>query len=68
MMPITTTKQSEADKDRAAFIHALDHSPLEITDWESHFLETNINRRTFSDGQRQVIDTLVSRYGPRLKW
>lgn len=61
-------EQTEEDKERAAFLNALDHSATFVNAWENKFLENTIGKRTFSNGQRQVIDELIKKYGDTLKW
>ena len=56
------------DPDRAAFLKALDLADFEVSDWDAEFLENNIDRSTFTDKQRAVIDGMIERYGNRLKF
>lgn len=52
------------DEQRRAFLNALDAAPdVQVSDWEAGFLESNHDRTTFTDAQRESIDQMISRYG-----
>ena len=54
------------DTERNEFLNELDNSPIDVTDWESKFIESNIDRMHFSDRQRVTVDKMIEKYGDRL--
>ena len=60
----TTPLQDEAlDKIRADFLQDLDLSTtIEVSDFEADFLSSNLSRKSFSPGQRKVIDKMRKKF------
>lgn len=59
--------QEALDKLRSDFLSDLDDSvTIEISEWEADFLESNLSRKAFSDGQRKVVDKLRKKYENKL--
>ena len=50
------------DSERKEFLEKLDDSEAAITDWEARFIESNIKRISFTDGQRTIIDGMYTKY------
>jgi hypothetical protein len=62
-------KPGYTDADRVQFIKKLDSSDKGYpNDWEIEFLESNIDRETFSPAQRSAIDKMIAKYGDIIKW
>jgi hypothetical protein len=60
-------KNVELDLVRAEFLKDLDDADhINVTDWESEFIETNISRTSFSEKQRAAIDHMREKYQDRL--
>jgi hypothetical protein len=54
-------------EDINAYLNELDQSPdISLTDWESTFVGSNLQRTNFSNAQRKVITDLVRKYGDDL--
>lgn len=52
---------------RSDFLADLDDaSHIDLTDFETFFIESNISRKDFSPRQRDVIDSMRKKYGSRL--
>jgi len=59
--------QEALDKLRSDFLSDLDDSAvIEISEWEADFLESNLSRKSFSDGQRKIIDKMRKKYDHKL--
>lgn len=57
-----------SDDDRADFLQRLDDSDeIEVSAWEAQFLESNLDRKTFTEAQRRSIDRMFDEYNPRLR-
>lgn len=56
----------ETDGERAAFLDDLDNAEFSVTSWESEFIESNLDRETFTAGQRKVIDDMMDKCDGRL--
>lgn len=58
------------DDHYANFLLALDRaaSQVEVSDWEAQFIESNLDRFSFSPKQRAVIDKLMDKYGEKIGW
>lgn len=55
-------------EDISAYLTDLDNdSSVELTDWESSFVASNMNRTSFSEKQRKVVADLVKKYGDDLE-
>ena len=50
------------DDVRATFLVDLDNSDVEVTDFESKFIESNLGLDEFTTKQRTVIDSMMKRY------
>ena len=49
------------------FLRQLDDSDkVEVTDWEAGFIESNLDRESFSYDQRERIVKLILKYGTRI--
>lgn len=56
-----------SDVDLALFLLELDASDnVEVNDWEAKFIESNLERKHFTDPQRTVIRGMMERYEARL--
>jgi len=52
-----------------SFLDALEDADFEVSDWEAQFMESNMDRETFTEKQRQnVLAKMVEKYGHRLDW
>lgn len=40
---------------------------INVSDWEANFIESNLENKSFSDGQVTVIKSLIDKYGHRMK-
>lgn len=56
------------DTDRREFLNALDASPISVTGWESGFINDTLTRKYFSPGQRKSIDSMIEKYGNKIRW
>ena len=55
------------DDVRAAFLRDLDDADhIDLTDWETEFIESNYTRDEFTDKQREVIDRMKKKYESRI--
>lgn len=61
---------ARTDDQYRSFLDALDDAwrDVAITDWESSFLESNVDRKTFTPAQRASIDRMIEKYGERIEW
>lgn len=50
-----------SDEECRRILDELEDDPA-LTDWESEFIESNANRTTFTDPQRQVIAKFKDKY------
>lgn len=50
------------DIERADFLKSLDKSDHDVSDWEAQFIESNLDRTSFSPRQRESIDQMIKRY------
>ena len=65
----TTTPlgQEAMDSLRHDFLEDLDDSLIiQVSDWEAGFMESNLSRKHFSEGQRKIIDKMRKKYEGRL--
>lgn len=52
------------DEDIRGFLEDLDNDKTaNLSDWETQFLENNLDRAHFTDRQRKVVQSLVDKYG-----
>jgi hypothetical protein len=58
----------KSDDELGEFLEALDEASIEVNDFESRFIESNMERSSFSNGQRKVILEMIERYGRRIGW
>ena len=56
------------DEVRRSFLDSLDESEAGETDWEANFLDSTMERETFSPKQREVIDRMIEKYGDRVSY
>jgi hypothetical protein len=57
------------DATMAEFLRDLDESDdVEVTNWESQFIESNMDRESFSDPQREVIQKMHAKYAKQIGW
>lgn len=64
-------KQSQfSDQERVSFLQALDKAwtTVDLNEWESSFLESNLTRSSFSPKQRESIDLMIERHRDKIKW
>ena len=54
--------------DYVEFLRKLDGSDVSLTDWEAEFVGSNIDKGTFSDRQREAMDSMIAKYGERIKF
>jgi hypothetical protein len=56
------------DDTYANFLLALDRAAdsVEVTDWEAQFVESNLDRFSFSPKQRASIDRLMEKYAEKI--
>ncbi len=61
---------SISDERIRAFLDALDQSDrIEVSDWDASFIESNMDRQTFTEPQRKkVIARMICEYGHKVKW
>jgi len=65
--PRTPLQEEALDKIRADFLQDLDDSvTVEVDDFEADFLKSNLRRKSFSPGQRRVIDKMRRKFERRL--
>ncbi len=50
----------------AAFLLALDRSDVTVSDWEAGFIESNLDRFSFSPKQRAMIEKMMDKYAERI--
>lgn len=50
------------------FLHTLDDSEVEVTEWESKFIAGNMDATGFTTRQRQAIEEMIQKYGKRIGW
>ena len=53
---------SYSDKERRDFLRKLDESDTKVTDWEAGFIESNLDRGTFTSAQAAAIDRMIEKY------
>jgi len=58
------------DEEFRSFLDALDAAwrEIRITDWEVNFLESNTERKTFTEAQRSSIIRMILKYGNDIEW
>lgn len=56
------------DEDLVDFLQSLDESSVEVTEWESKFIASNLDSIKFSPAQRESIENMINRYGKRIGW
>jgi len=55
------------DDVRVEFLHDLDDADhINLSDWETEFIESNYERTEFTDKQRDVIDRMKKKYESRI--
>lgn len=55
------------DDVRREFLRDLDDAGhIDLTDWETEFIESSYERDEFTDKQREVIDRMKTKYEKRL--
>lgn len=56
-----------SDEIYAEFIQLLDDADhINLTDWETQFIESNFTRTTFSEKQREVLEKMRKKYESRI--
>lgn len=56
-----------SDEIYAEFIQILDDADhIDLTDWETDFIESNFSRKTFSPKQREVLEKMRKKYEDRI--
>ncbi len=50
------------------FLQALDESDVDVSDWESKFIQSNLDTYVFTDNQRKSIQEMIEKYGNRIGW
>lgn len=56
-----------SDEIYAEFIYLLDDADhINLTDWETDFIESNFSRTTFSEKQREVLEKMRKKYESRI--
>lgn len=63
--------EDRSDAKRRSFLDALDADAeraggITVTDWEGKFLESNMSRKKFTEGQRNSIDEMINKYGYKI--
>lgn len=48
------------------FLKSLDESSIDVSDWEAKFIESNLDRDSFSPKQREAIMKLMTKYGKKI--
>jgi hypothetical protein len=48
------------------FLKMLDNAEIETSDWEAQFIGSNLTREYFSAKQREIVMTLMEKYGKRI--
>lgn len=57
------------DDNYANFLLALDRAEnVEVSSWEAGFIESNLDRFSFSPKQRLIIDKLIEKYAEKIGW
>jgi hypothetical protein len=53
-----------------AFLDALDETDdVEVSDFEAEFMESNVNRRMFTEAQRcNVLAKMIEKHGHKVDW
>jgi len=59
-------KAHYTDGELSRFLQELDDAPVEVSNWEAQFIESNIDTFQFSPKQREVILKLVDKYTERI--
>ena len=55
------------DDVRVAFLRDLDDADhINLSDWETEFIESNYERTEFTDKQRECIDRMKKKYESRI--
>lgn len=49
-------------QDLLDILKELDESEIEVTDWEARFIESNLDARTFSRKQKEIITKMWRKY------
>lgn len=54
----------------ANFLLALDRAAgiVEVSDFEAEFIESNLDRFSFSPKQRAIIDKMMDKYAQKIGW
>lgn len=56
------------DEELLDFLQSLDNSEVEVGEWEAKFVESNLDAISFSPRQREVINSMIEKYGKRIAW
>jgi hypothetical protein len=48
------------------FLKMLDEADETVSDFEAHFIESNLTREHFSPKQREIVMQMMERYGKRI--
>jgi hypothetical protein len=64
------TKPLHTDEQYRSFLDALDAAwdVVNITDWETGFLDDNVDRMKFTPAQRDVVEVMILKYGEMVLW
>lgn len=54
--------QRNTDTDYNEILKELDEANVEVSDWEAHFIESNLYRKSFSDKQKIIIEKMEEKY------
>ena len=60
-------EEKYGDGKMRSFLDALEESDLGVSEFEQDFIDTNKNRESFTDGQKRVIHSMITRYGHQVR-
>jgi hypothetical protein len=59
-----------SDSELADFLKSIDKAVgiVDVTNWEASFIDSNLDRTSFSEKQREIIKRMINQYAEQIKW